>query len=174
MIRRPPRSTLFPYTTLFRSQLIDRAEPELDRLCVAHRRPHPRAKPASSDGRARVVEKLDKLWQLEVPHRGRVERHGCVGRVRAHAQKAWAKSSLNLLQVVEDHAGGTDCQRRIARAHSRGVSDAQEVAQPLLPTDRVEPVCLDRRWLQALTGRESLQLSAQPLRRQLTEEKLAG
>src|SRR3712207_6996103 len=25
MIRRPPRSTLFPYTTLFRSQLLDRA-----------------------------------------------------------------------------------------------------------------------------------------------------
>src|SRR2546426_7642004 len=24
MIRRPPRSTLFPYTTLFRSQLLDR------------------------------------------------------------------------------------------------------------------------------------------------------
>src|SRR3712207_8926155 len=26
MIRRPPRSTLFPYTTLFRSQLLDLAE----------------------------------------------------------------------------------------------------------------------------------------------------
>src|SRR5260370_17705451 len=26
MIRRPPRSTLFPYTTLFRSELIDRAK----------------------------------------------------------------------------------------------------------------------------------------------------
>src|SRR5690349_23509654 len=25
MIRRPPRSTLFPYTTLFRSQVLDRA-----------------------------------------------------------------------------------------------------------------------------------------------------
>src|SRR2546430_10324614 len=25
MIRRPPRSTLFPYTTLFRSELVDRA-----------------------------------------------------------------------------------------------------------------------------------------------------
>src|SRR2546429_6611830 len=25
MIRRPPRSTLFPYTTLFRSQLVDEA-----------------------------------------------------------------------------------------------------------------------------------------------------
>src|SRR3712207_7981020 len=27
MIRRPPRSTLFPYTTLFRSQARDRARP---------------------------------------------------------------------------------------------------------------------------------------------------
>src|SRR3712207_7447829 len=26
MIRRPPRSTLFPYTTLFRSSLVDRRE----------------------------------------------------------------------------------------------------------------------------------------------------
>src|SRR5947209_11388134 len=29
MIRRPPRSTLFPYTTLFRSVLVVRAHPEL-------------------------------------------------------------------------------------------------------------------------------------------------
>src|SRR3989441_3081837 len=27
MIRRPPRSTLFPYTTLFRSRLVDRLDP---------------------------------------------------------------------------------------------------------------------------------------------------
>src|SRR5260221_5029165 len=27
MIRRPPRSTLFPYTTLFRSRAVDRASP---------------------------------------------------------------------------------------------------------------------------------------------------
>src|SRR3712207_7160629 len=27
MIRRPPRSTLFPYTTLFRSDEVDRVEP---------------------------------------------------------------------------------------------------------------------------------------------------
>src|SRR5258707_4061885 len=36
MIRRPPRSTLFPYTTLFRSylhsQMIDRQCPDLDRI----------------------------------------------------------------------------------------------------------------------------------------------
>src|SRR3712207_8365264 len=28
MIRRPPRSTLFPYTTLFRSRRLERAEPD--------------------------------------------------------------------------------------------------------------------------------------------------
>src|SRR2546426_6267970 len=31
MIRRPPRSTLFPYTTLFRSVLVDRDRVELRR-----------------------------------------------------------------------------------------------------------------------------------------------
>src|SRR3712207_7507742 len=39
MIRRPPRSTLFPYTTLSRSQLVEHARPELQRLdrpAVAH------------------------------------------------------------------------------------------------------------------------------------------
>src|SRR3712207_7533388 len=30
MIRRPPRSTLFPYTTLFRSQVDDPLRPRLD------------------------------------------------------------------------------------------------------------------------------------------------
>src|SRR2546429_3389195 len=28
MIRRPPRSTLFPYTTLFRSKILQRSKPE--------------------------------------------------------------------------------------------------------------------------------------------------
>src|SRR3989442_11223810 len=32
MIRRPPRSTLFPYTTLFRSILASGATPPVDRL----------------------------------------------------------------------------------------------------------------------------------------------
>src|SRR2546430_7409493 len=41
MIRRPPRSTLFPYTTLFRSEEIERVE-----------RP---AEEAGDDGRALVV-----------------------------------------------------------------------------------------------------------------------
>src|SRR5256885_16405788 len=52
MIRRPPRSTLFPYTTLFRSGLADQAERLLvpdreadavDRLHVARRAPDEQA-----------------------------------------------------------------------------------------------------------------------------------
>src|SRR5258707_9018077 len=35
MIRRPPRSTLFPYTTLFRSQTTDRANPPGNRYGLA-------------------------------------------------------------------------------------------------------------------------------------------
>src|SRR2546426_9330341 len=46
MIRRPPRSTLFPYTTLFRSQLLEhahellRGDPEFRRQVVNPRRRH--------------------------------------------------------------------------------------------------------------------------------------
>src|SRR3712207_4645411 len=41
MIRRPPRSTLFPYTTLFRSQALDRTQPLLPlRPGQAERRTH--------------------------------------------------------------------------------------------------------------------------------------
>src|SRR5436190_17637360 len=34
MIRRPPRSTLFPYTTLFRSRLAEVGEPRLSRSAL--------------------------------------------------------------------------------------------------------------------------------------------
>src|SRR5438067_7001761 len=36
MIRRPPRSTLFPYTTLFRSALVHDAHPRTQRLHLLH------------------------------------------------------------------------------------------------------------------------------------------
>src|SRR3712207_7777831 len=37
MMRRPPRSTLFPYTTLFRSALVALADRLLERLLVGRR-----------------------------------------------------------------------------------------------------------------------------------------
>src|SRR2546427_497886 len=54
MIRRPPRSTLFPYTTLFRSELVER-----DRR---HRHPGGATACAELDGHARhgrVVRRFD-------------------------------------------------------------------------------------------------------------------
>src|SRR3712207_7873226 len=50
MIRRPPRSTLFPYTTLFRSRRF--------LCCQPHRRGGPGGRPGG--GRARVVERDDR------------------------------------------------------------------------------------------------------------------
>src|SRR5947207_3465671 len=48
MIRRPPRSTLFPYTTLFRSLAHADADRRLDRL-AAHRQPAVGVVPLSHD-----------------------------------------------------------------------------------------------------------------------------
>src|SRR5256885_5245804 len=59
MIRRPPRSTLFPYTTLFRSRRVRRrqehAAPPARRARPAHQRPYPlrrRGRLLPSRGRA--------------------------------------------------------------------------------------------------------------------------
>src|SRR2546430_9979193 len=50
MIRRPPRSTLFPYTTLFRS---DRAAPRVHLSAAALRQPAGRADRAGQPARVR-------------------------------------------------------------------------------------------------------------------------
>src|SRR3989442_6070407 len=53
MIRRPPRSTLFPYTTLFRSLAAAFGDPETDQLAV--RRGDPpvhRRRPVGAQGRS--------------------------------------------------------------------------------------------------------------------------
>src|SRR5437867_9470953 len=61
MIRRPPRSTLFPYTTLFRS-FLDEAEA----LSLEHLLPPPQAREAS----ARQKQMLDrKSTRLNSSHR---------------------------------------------------------------------------------------------------------
>src|SRR5256885_13135736 len=48
MIRRPPRSTLFPYTTLFRSRSCDRARPR----CSPRRLPSQDSRRGRHGGRA--------------------------------------------------------------------------------------------------------------------------
>src|SRR3712207_3671327 len=82
MIRRPPRSTLFPYTTLFRSRLnaLPQFVTEIDGLDIhfVHvRSPHPDAMPLimTHGWPGSVVELLDSIGPLTDPpaHGGRAE-----------------------------------------------------------------------------------------------------
>src|SRR5688572_31497745 len=62
MIRRPPRSTLFPYTTLFRSQNREHATVSLSRLAVRAARHHRRVRSDSrSAARTRSEEHTSEL-----------------------------------------------------------------------------------------------------------------
>src|SRR2546422_4308988 len=74
MIRRPPRSTLFPYTTLFRSRR-DRHRPAPGRLGAATRGSPARA---PDDPRAEVEERLF------APRRVRSEEHTSELQSRLH------------------------------------------------------------------------------------------
>src|SRR2546430_15948622 len=67
MIRRPPRSTLFPYTTLFRSQVLQPAvlEEEVDLPLVLEHRERPGVR-----GGGRVI------WGQPIAHASNVEVRG--------------------------------------------------------------------------------------------------
>src|SRR3712207_8040202 len=56
MIRRPPRSTLFPYTTLFRSQAV--AHDGVPRVLVFHRRGEARDVPVDGPRLAGLLGRL--------------------------------------------------------------------------------------------------------------------
>src|SRR2546426_12837508 len=74
MIRRPPRSTLFPYTTLFRSRaVLARVERllrlvargvEVDRRCLEHARRT--AREVVAEDRRRVEERRERVEHLGV------------------------------------------------------------------------------------------------------------
>src|SRR3712207_7780821 len=61
MMRRPPRSTLFPYTTLFRSRGVRPGYEQVDRAVVQHPQDVPRP---------RSLERM-------IQRRGRVQRYEC-------------------------------------------------------------------------------------------------
>src|SRR2546430_17400732 len=113
MIRRPPRSTLFPYTTLFRSQdgIADRApepEPGRDALArgavqeLAGLARHPEG--AALEARADVFRGAAVPGELEVVHQA--------GAVHRHRREAAA------LDQVDDRGPGPDLDR--GRAHAEG------------------------------------------------------
>src|SRR3712207_6992005 len=74
MIRRPPRSTLFPYTTLFRSSAPRlRARPAQRRLRGEHAARAGHGLAALEPRRALLQERLDALAEVVRPRRRRLE-----------------------------------------------------------------------------------------------------
>src|SRR2546430_17740834 len=65
MIRRPPRSTLFPYTTLFRSCDSDRASRRPRARCACRLRSGRRFRNASSCGRAESDRSEEHTSELQ-------------------------------------------------------------------------------------------------------------
>src|SRR3989449_11333628 len=76
MIRRPPRSTLFPYTTLFRSDLTHAAAAEPRDESVAPELPHPAHQLALDE--VATCQRLEEIRREHSDHGGRDEKEEVV------------------------------------------------------------------------------------------------
>src|SRR3712207_7191280 len=85
MIRRPPRSTLFPYTTLFRSLISARVEPQ---------RRDGREPPPRLLGLERLVELAQQLARLLLVRRGRAQDRKSTRLNSSHANISYAAFCL--------------------------------------------------------------------------------
>src|SRR3712207_8161492 len=94
MIRRPPRSTLFPYTTLFRSELGDdrRAAPAV--LVAAQQREDEQEEAADERGLAGPVDpprvRVTRLLDVAEGHRDRGEDRKSTRLNSSHANISYA------------------------------------------------------------------------------------
>src|SRR3712207_9286811 len=102
MIRRPPRSTLFPYTTLFRSMKRARDGGGVEAL---KRRPAPGARPRlSEERRAKLPELLE---------RG-AEAHGFRGEVWAYERVAIViRKEFGVSYHPAHEIGRASCRERV-------------------------------------------------------------
>src|SRR5256885_11039797 len=89
MIRRPPRSTLFPYTTLFRSHWPLRAFPA---PCHGHLRGRPRG-----------------LGVRRLPPHGRRHPHRALGRSEEHTSELQSPCNLVCRLLLEKKKRYRDC-----------------------------------------------------------------
>src|SRR3712207_9061995 len=98
MVRRPPRSTLFPYTTLFRSDVLLSAG-DLGR--VEQGLAKPAAQEAAAHRGARLVERGEQrrgaagaLEDFEAAHGLLVQDHEGVGRSEEHTSELQSRQYL--------------------------------------------------------------------------------
>src|SRR2546429_6081689 len=92
MIRRPPRSTLFPYTTLFRSRLEPPGEPRESGNPVVGARGEPRE--ASPHAIVLRILRVPRPGGLQVAHAA--ARIGC-GKARSEEHTSELQSRLHLV-----------------------------------------------------------------------------
>src|SRR2546430_4373102 len=113
MIRRPPRSTLFPYTTLFRSPARARGDGAAQRVCSHRPRGHPRMSEAV------FVEAPARLHFGVLDLRGDLgRRFGGIGAaVPAPSLLLEARPAAELKAEGPDAARALEFARRFARHH---------------------------------------------------------
>src|SRR2546427_8387725 len=119
MIRRPPRSTLFPYTTLFRSLVLGEETTQPEMGAQARQREQRRAALAERDGLLAVIQRRQLA---EAIHPG-----------RALAERILADARLHALEVVahDEHlpaprADGQQPLRVVTVAADRALDVADE------------------------------------------------
>src|SRR3712207_7910274 len=100
MIRRPPRSTLFPYTTLFRSQ--DRRSQRADSL-PRHRRQELRRPKGASSCRRRPSESVKGRSAFTSPASTRANTTACTptGRSEEHTSELQSRQYLVCRLLLE-------------------------------------------------------------------------
>src|SRR2546425_13123514 len=112
MIRRPPRSTLFPYTTLFRSARVDRSDPYFypyqryvfsANATMRHVTSKTRITPALY--RALLSRAAPTAWSVDGTGRLVVERQGEVGPEAAACERS------------EERRVGKECRSRWSPYH---------------------------------------------------------
>src|SRR5689334_24557151 len=101
MIRRPPRSTLFPYTTLFRSlhEIDDTRTQRFDRSLDGEMRRHRSEYVASVEC---VVDRIQKEILIFYPVRGRIRRsHVTAKRSEEHTSELQSQFHLVCRLLLE-------------------------------------------------------------------------
>src|SRR5699024_11471293 len=96
VILRPPRSTLFPYTTLFRSRIVHAAAPQLPLGVISHE-PTPAALDAVRELSARVLAL--KIAHLDAPLVRRLQGEGVL--VGGWAVRSWEDLRLAVAAGVD-------------------------------------------------------------------------
>src|SRR2546427_4205140 len=100
MIRRPPRSTLFPYTTLFRSVSLDRAQQS-----------------GSARGQERHQQATDGRGRARSSPRALALRDGNPGRSEEHTSELQSQSNLVCRLLLEKKKKTTEEPEEYQREH---------------------------------------------------------